>query len=288
MKKKKIIIIISLILIVVFLYTYSIIKVDITRYTVKSDKISNQFDDYTIVQLSDFHSKGYKDTTGIIIKEIEKINPDIIVMTGDMVSFDMENIDEFQNLINSLATNYPIYYINGNHEELVGMLKPKEYDTFLKDIKDLGVAVLKNNCIELIKGEESINLYEINIPLDEESGLYVTSEQLDDNYINDTLSNVDENKFNILLAHNPLFIDDYSEWGADLVLSGHMHGGIIRIPIIGVGIASPEKDYFPKYDAGEFKIGDTTMIVNRGIGTSSSGLRIFNKPEISVITLESK
>lgn len=76
--------------------------------------------------------------------------------------------------------------------------------------------------------------------------------------------------------------------GADLVLSGHMHGGIIRIPIIGVGIASPEKDYFPKYDAGEFKIGDTTMIVNRGIGTSSSGLRIFNKPEISVITLESK
>lgn len=288
MKNKKIITIISLILIVVFLYTYSIIKVDITRYTVKSDKISNQFEDYTIVQLSDFHSKGYKDTTGIIIKEIEKINPDIIVMTGDMVSFDMENIDEFQKLINSLATNYPIYYINGNHEELVGMLKPKEYDTFLKDIKDLGVAVLKNNCIELIKGEESINLYEIDIPLEEESGLYVTSEQLDDNYINYTLSNVDKNKFNILLAHNPLFIDDYSEWGADLVLSGHMHGGIIRIPIIGVGIASPEKDYFPKYDAGEFKIGDTTMIVNRGIGTSSSGLRIFNKPEISVITLESK
>lgn len=288
MKNKKIIIIISLILIVVFLYTYSIIKVDITRYTVKSDKISNQFDDYTIVQLSDFHSKGYKDTTGIIIKEIENINPDIVVMTGDMVSFDMENIDEFQKLIKSLATNYPIYYINGNHEELVEILKPKEYGTFLKDIKDLGVTVLKNNCIELIKGEEAINLYEINIPLDEESGLYVTSEQLDDNYINDTLSNVDENKFNILLAHNPLFIDNYSEWGADLVLSGHMHGGIIRIPIIGVGIASPEKDYFPKYDAGEFKIGDTTMIVNRGIGTSSSGLRIFNKPEISVITLESK
>ena len=91
-----------------------------------------------------------------------------------------------------------------------------------------------------------------------------------------------------MLAHNLLFIDDYSEWGADLVLSGHTHGGIIRIPIIGVGIASPEKDYFPKYDSGEFKVDDTTMIVNRGIGTSSSGLRSFNKPEISVITLESK
>ena len=106
--------------------------------------------------------------------------------------------------------------------------------------------------------------------------------------INDKLDEVDKNKFNILLAHNPLFIEEYSEWGADLVLAGHMHGGIIRIPIIGIGIASPEGNYFPKYDAGEFKVGNTTMIVNRGIGASSGGLRVFNKPEISVITLKSK
>ena len=145
---------------------------------------------------------------------------------------------------------------------------------------------IKNNYIELIKDDKSINLYEIDIPLDGQTGLYVSSGQLDDKYINDKLDEVDKNKFNILLAHNPLFIEEYSDWGADLVLSGHMHGGIIRIPIIGVGIASPEGNYFPKYDAGEFKVGNTTMIVNRGIGTSSSGLRVFNKPEISVITLK--
>lgn len=286
MKNKKIII--FLILIVVFLYTYLNKKVDITRYTVKSDKISKQFDDYTIVQLSDFHSKGYKDTTEIIINEIEKINPDIIAMTGDMISWDVENIDELQSLIKSLITNYPIYYINGNHEELAEILKSKEYENFINDIKSLGVSVLKNTYIELIRDGESINLYEIDIPLDEDTGLYVTEEELDDNYINDTLAEVDKNKFNILLAHNPLFIEEYSDWGADLVLSGHMHGGIIRIPIIGVGIASPEGNYFPKYDAGEFKVGNTTMIVNRGIGASSGGLRVFNKPEISVITLKSK
>ena len=91
MKNKKIII--FLILLVVFLYTYLSKKVDITRYTVKSDKISKLFDYYTIVQLSDFHSKGYKDTTEIIINEIEKINQDIIVMTGDMISWDVENIE---------------------------------------------------------------------------------------------------------------------------------------------------------------------------------------------------
>lgn len=286
MKNKKIIF--FLILIVVFLYTYSIKKVDITRYTVKSDKVSKQFDNYTIVQLSDFHSKGYKDTTGIIINEIEKINPDIIVMTGDMISWDVENIDELERLINELAPKYPTYYINGNHEELAEILKSKEYENFINDIKSLGVSILKNNYIQVIRDNESINLYEIDIPLDGPTGLYVTEEQLDDNYINDVLGKVDESEFNILLAHNPLFIDDYSRWGADLVLSGHMHGGIIRIPIIGVGIASPEKDYFPKYDAGEFKVGNTTMIVNRGIGASSSGLRVFNKPEISVITLKSK
>lgn len=284
MKNKKIII--FLILIVVFLYTYLSKKVDITRYTVKSDKISKLFDDYTIVQLSDFHSKGYNDTTGIIINEIEKINPDIIVMTGDMISWDVENIDELQSLIKSLITNYPIYYINGNHEELAEILKSKEYENFINDIKSLGVSVLKNTYIELIRDGESINLYEIDIPLDGPTGLYVSSGQLDDKYINDKLDEVDKNKFNILLAHNPLFIEEYSEWGADLVLAGHMHGGIIRIPIIGIGIASPEKDYFPKYDAGEFKVANTTMIVNRGIGTSSSGLRVFNKPEISVITLK--
>lgn len=288
MKNKKIII--FLILLVVFLYTYLSKKVDITRYTVKSDKISKKFDDYTIVQLSDFHSKGYNDTTEIIINEIEKINPDIIVMTGDMISWDVENIDELQSLIKSLITNYPIYYINGNHEELAEILKSKEYENFINDIKSLGVSVLKNTYIELIRDGESINLYEIDIPLDEDTGLYVAEEELDDDYINDTLLELDKNKFNMLLEHNPLFIEEYSDWGADLVLSGHMHGGIIRIPIIGIGIgiASPEGNYFPKYDTGEFKVGNTTMIVNRGIGVSSGGLRVFNKPEISVITLKSK
>ena len=164
MKNKKIII--FLILLVVFLYTYLSKKVDITRYTVKSDKISKKFDDYTIVQLSDFHSKGYNDTTEIIINEIEKINPDIIVMTGDMISWDVENIDELQSLIKSLITNYPIYYINGNHEELAEILKSKEYENFINDIKSLGVSVLKNTYIELIRDGESINLYEIDIPLD--------------------------------------------------------------------------------------------------------------------------
>lgn len=262
-------------------------KIDVTEYSILNKKIPEEFNDFKIVQLSDFHSNGYKDTADIIINKIENINPDIVVMTGDMVSWKIGNIEELEKLISSLSINYPIYYINGNHEQLLEIINLKEYNEFLNKIKNLGVAYIKNNFVEIFRDGESINLYEIDIPLVDSTGLYVKEDELEDDYINNKLPNIKSNKFNILLAHNPLFIDEYSSWGADLVLSGHMHGGVIRIPIIDVGVLSPEKKFFPKYDAGEFKVGDTTMIINRGIGTSSINLRVFNKPEISVITLKS-
>lgn len=287
-KNKTIILLISLVIIITFIYIYFPVKVDVSKYAISNEKITQEFNNFKILQLSDFHSKGYRGTTDIIINKIKKINPDIVVMTGDMVSWEIKNIEELEKLINELAADYPIYYINGNHEELSEFLKAEEYRDFLRKIEALGVTYIKNDFIEIEKDGQSIDLYEVDILLDEATGLYMTTEQLEDNYMEKVLPQDDSSKFNILLAHNPLFIEEYSEWGADLVLSGHMHGGIIRIPIIDVGIASPERNYFPKYDAGEFKVGDTTMIVNRGIGVSSSGLRIFNNPEISVITLKSK
>lgn len=288
MGKKNLRILLCVILIAIVIIFYLLGKVDITRYTISNEKIPEKFNNFKIVQLSDFHSSGYKDTTEIIISKIKGLKPDIIVMTGDMISWEVENIGELEKLIASLADVAPMYYINGNHEELSEILKAEEYGAFLSSIEQLGVTFIKNNYVEISKDSQCINLYEIDIPLDGPTGLYVTREQLDNNYVKDTLPEVDSEKFNILLAHNPLFIEEYSEWGANLVLSGHMHGGIVRIPIIGIGIASPEAGYFPKYDAGKFKVNETTMIVNRGIGISSSELRIFNKPEISLITLKSK
>lgn len=286
--KKRIILLVAIILIVISGIVYFITKVDVTKYTISDEKIPEEFNNYKIVQISDFHSKGYKDTTELIISKVKKINPDVIVMTGDMISWEVENIENLKILMTSLAELYPIYYADGNHEHLAEILKNEQYEAFMNEIRDLGVITLKNNYVELTKDGQSIDLYEVDIPLDGPTGLYVTTEQLEDNYVENTLSEINDEKFNILLAHNPLFIDEYSEWGADLVLAGHMHGGIARIPILGIGIASPEKEYFPKYDAGKFKVNDTTMIVNRGIGGSSTDLRIFNKPDISVITLKSK
>ena len=288
MKNKKIIVLICIALIFISILMCFITKIDVTKYTISNEKIPEEFNGFKIVQLSDFHSKGYRNTTEDIISKVKDINPDIIVMTGDMVSWDMEDIDEVKVLIKSLVELYPIYYIDGNHEHLAEILRPGKYVAFIEFMKELGVTTIKNDYIEIYKGDKSINLYGINLPLDGATGLYVNKFQLEKNYVEKTLPEVDKDKFNILLAHTPTFIKQYSQWGADLVLCGHMHGGIVRIPFTNIGLLSPERTIFPKYAAGKFKVNGSIMIVNRGIGGSSFDLRLFNNPEITVITLRSK
>lgn len=288
MKNKKIIVSICIVLIFISIVMCFINKIDVTKYTISSEKIPEEFNGFKIVQLSDFHSQGYRNTTEDIINKVKDINPDIIVMTGDMVSWDIEDIEEVKILIKSLAELYPIYYIDGNHEHLAEILRPGKYVAFMEFMKELGVTTIKNDYIEIYKGDKSINLYGINLPLDGATGLYVNRFQLEENYVEKTLPEADREKFNILLAHTPTFIKQYSQWGADIVLAGHMHGGIVRIPFTNIGLLSPGRTIFPRYAAGKFKVNDTTMIVNRGIGTSSFKLRLFNNPEITVLTLKSK
>ena len=288
MKNKKIIVLIFIALIFIGILICFVKKIDVTKYTISNEKIPEEFNGFKIVQLSDFHSQGYRNTTEDIINKVKHINPDIIVMTGDMVSWDMEDIDEVKVLIKSLVELYPIYYIDGNHEHLAEILRPGKYVAFIEFMKELGVTTIKNDYVEIYKEDKSINLYGINLPLDGATGLYVNKFQLEKNYVEKTLPEANEEKFNILLAHTPTFIKQYSQWGADLVLCGHMHGGIVRIPFTNIGLLSPERTIFPKYAAGKFKVNGSIMIVNRGIGGSSFDLRLFNNPEITVITLKSK
>ena len=288
MKNKKIIVLVCIALIFISILMSFSKKIDVTKYTISNEKIPEEFNGFKILQLSDFHSEGYRDTTEKLIDKVKNINPDIIVMTGDMVSWDMENIEEAKILVESLAEIYTIYYVDGNHEHLAEILRFSRYNSFLDFMHELGVTTIKNDCIKLHKGNESINLYGINIPLDSATALYVNKFQLEKNYVEKTLPKADSEKFNILLAHTPTFIKQYSQWGADLVLAGHMHGGIARIPFTNIGLLSPGRTIFPKYAAGKFKVKDSIMIVNRGIGTSSFKLRIFNNPEITVLTLKSK
>ena len=274
--------------IVMFIATISLIisyfKIDVTNYTVESKKIPKEFDGFKILQLSDLHNYSYGKNNEKLLNLINENKPDIITITGDMVNTNSKNYNNFYNLATVLAKSYTTYYIMGNHElKLSGQAQLE----MIFKLNSLGINVLNNKETQITKGNDYISLY----------GLHQPVLTYKNNFKNDTtynftltemqqkLSFADSDKFNILLAHSPFEFETFSAWGANLVLSGHVHGGLIRLPLIG-GILSPERALFPKYSAGEYNMGDSKMIVSRGLGNGTINLRIFNNPEICVITLK--
>lgn len=286
-------IIIALAAISVFVYA-QFNWLEVSEYKISSDKIGNEFDGFKIVQLSDLHSKEFGKNNNTLIKKIKKLNPDIIVTTGDMYNSTNDDGEVFYNLAKELSKDYKIYYIVGNHEQISEVRREEseasKENNYIERLKELGVTVLDNDKVEIEREGKKINLYGLEIPLrfykDKNTATYSGDKPYDKSNVEKAIGESDEENFNILLAHNPIYFPVYSSWGADLTLSGHTHGGIIRIPFKG-GLLSPERTFFSKYDGGEFELYESKLIVNRGLGNDTIKLRIFNRPEISVITLKS-
>lgn len=256
----------------------------VSKYKVTSDKIPASFKGFKILQLSDLHNKDFGNNNNKIIKKITSENPDIVVMTGDMVSANDTDFEVFINLAKEISQQYNTYYIVGNHEQALYGGKQKILTDKLTEIK---VKVLNNEKVTITRGTDSINLYGLWFNLRYYKNLnnqYTKDVYFGEEQIQTILGNLDTEQYNILLTHNPLYADTYYNWGADLTLAGHIHGGIIRIPFLG-GLLSPERKFFPKYDGGKYQVDDKILIVNRGLGNTDLGIRIFNRPEISVITL---
>lgn len=260
-------------------------SIDVINYKIKSNKIPDSFKNFRILQLSDLHDKQFGKDNFKLIKKIDNINPDIIVITGDVLLRKKVNYNIFLNLAAVLVKKYKIYFIVGNHEQRIRVKDKRLYD-FIKTLKSMGIIVLNNKKIKLIKNDSHINLYGFRINLKYyRYGLFYKKPHFETQDIKNKLGDLDETKFNILLAHNPLYFENYAQWGADLTLSGHVHGGMIHLPFIG-GLLSPERKFFPKYSAGKYKIGNSIMIVSKGLGSGVIHFRLFNKPDLSVITLE--
>lgn len=267
-------------------YIISLFKIDVSKYEVASVKVPKAFDGFRILQLSDLHNRRFNKNNKKIVKIIEKQKPDIIVMTGDMVSSNSVGFSNFFSLVEELDGKYPIYYIFGNHEQRLSVEKQA---IIIGKLREYGVKVLNNQHEFITKDDENIEIFGLKQEL-----IYYTNylkskktysyEQKD---MENAIRKSDSKKFNILLAHNPLYFETYEKWGADLVFSGHVHGGIIQIPFIG-GFLSPERKLFPKYSGGEYEINDSKMIVSRGLGYTKINLRFFNNPEICVVELKSK
>ena len=253
-------------------------SITINEVIIQSNKIEEELDGYKILQISDLHNKEFGSGQRDILKKIEKINPDIIVVTGDLIDSSKTNVEVAMDLIKGASEIASIFYVSGNHEAGSGV-----YEDLRIKLEEAGVYVLEDEKIDIIKGGSTIDLIGLSDPnfLEPDALKYNKHSEIESK-----LKKVigDNNNFKILLSHRPELFDIYSSSEVDLVFSGHAHGGQFRLPFIG-GIIAPDQGLFPKLTEGIHKKDNTTMIISRGLGNSIIPIRIFNRPEIIVVTL---
>lgn len=251
----------------------------IDKKEIINEKIPESFSGYKIAHISDFHNTTSKKLVKNIINKINGNNADIVVITGDLIDSRRTNTKvAIEFIIDLLKTNV-VYYVPGNHESRI-----QEYDKFKKEIINLGVKILDNKTEVLKKEESKINLLGIKDPA------FVYEYILDEHLIvKGEIESLEYDKklYTILLSHRPERIKTYVEQNIDLVLTGHAHGGQIRLPLVG-GIIAPVQGFFPKYTEGVHKENNTTMVISRGIGNSLFPFRVNNRPELLFIELKNK
>lgn len=238
------------------------------------------------VVLADLHNKCYGKENEKLITAIREQTPDFILVTGDILTAKPgKSLDIAIHLMKELAKDYPIYYGNGNHEHRL-KLYPEKYgemaQEYEKALGELGIQRLVNANVSL--EEYGLTIYGSEIDRFYYKRFGVQS--MDAGYLPSILGQPKKENYNVLLAHNPDYFPQYADWGADLVLSGHVHGGMVRVPIIGKGVVSPNIRLFPKYDGGRFEQEKSVMVLSRGLGMHTIPVRIFNPGELLVIDFE--
>ncbi len=270
LKKRLIIYAVTAVLLTAFsLWQNNTLTVSEHIYT--TDKIGSKLDGFTIVHLSDYHNKSFGKGQKRIVEKISALEPNIIVITGDIVDSRFTNVDRAIEFAEETAEIANTYYVTGNHEH---RFDDEDFDKLMNGLESAGVNCLVDESVDIEMNGESFVL----TGFDDESLIDVEN----------NCPKLAEDKLNVVLAHEPQLIADYSAHGnIDLVLTGHAHGGQFRLPFIGA-VYAPDQGLNPEYTEGMYKMGDTSMIVSRGIGNSAFPVRVFNYPEIIRITLKSE
>lgn len=249
------------------------------EYKIKRDTISS----IRIVHLTDLHSDEHGQNNANLISLVKAQSPDLIVMTGDMVSDTDDNADVVLNLIKELKDIAPIYYSYGNHEKA---WEPEQIEKLEEELEEAGAIVLDNKYEDItINGEE--------IRVGGYYGYYRQPRMLTDSR-EEQLEEIlwcdefeDTERLKVLLCHIPTswvdwgYIDEYS---VDIVLSGHYHGGQVKLPLIG-GVYAPYVGFFPEYTDGIFKGERATCVLSAGLGSSEFIPRINNPAEVVVVDI---
>lgn len=254
-------------------------------YDVYSGKLPCSFDGMKIAMLSDLHDNVYGISLEKLYGMIVEQEPELVIVAGDLLTRKhSDGSDEVVGLLKRLADRYPVFFANGNHETKVKLYTEKygdRYNKLMLALKKAGVKILNNGHVNYKKNGELIHIYGLEIG--KEFFLIRNRPPMKEDYISGLIGMALDG-YGILIAHNPMFFKQYAAWGADLVFSGHVHGGIVRLPFAG-GVLNPDYTLFPHYDGGEYHEKNSTMLLGRGLGTHTINVRINNPPELVTAVL---
>ena len=243
----------------------------VSRYTVSHAGIPASFSGFRIAQISDLHNMEFGKNNERLIALLKAEKPDLIVITGDLVDGNHTDIPVAVEFCRQAVEIAPVYFSVGNHERVM------DFPALKKELDQIGVTVLRNQSAFIARGKDRIALHGV----------------MDYGYEGSTAEALGWREkmpeyYTILLAHHPQFFSDYHREGMDLIFSGHTHGGQFRLPGIG-GLIAPSDSggFFPEYDGGQYFLGDSCMIVSRGLGNSILPFRINNRAEIVIAELQS-
>ncbi|ROR29163.1 hypothetical protein EDD66_10398 [Mobilisporobacter senegalensis] len=270
MKRRLTILIIIVVLLIIFCFWQNN-DIVVSKYQFNNTKIAKSYNGFVIVQISDLHNKEFGAGQRRLLKCVKEQSPDIIVITGDLIDSKRTNVEKAMNFIKGAVDIAPVYFVTGNHE-----LWTNEYLVLKEQMKRAGVIILNNQVQEI----QNMNGDTIHIIGLDDNSLY-------DDTLKNLMDSLNGDSLNILLAHQPEYLSNYSMNNVDLVFSGHAHGGQIRLPFIG-GLVAPNQGLLPKYTSGVYVMNDTSMIVSRGLGNSIIPVRVFNRPEIVTVKLNYK
>lgn len=260
-----------------------------THYQIHSAKLNGMKKKRKVVMLSDLHNCQFGKENQILLDAIKEQHPDMIFIAGDMVVGVPEKTQEVaEQFVGQLPAIAETYYANGNHEYRMKIYTEKYGDVYQKyrtSLKARGVHFLENEKICVNWDGKKVEIYGLEIPAKcykKFKKAVFSKEQMEL-----LIGQADRENYEILIAHNPAYVSTYLQWGADLVLSGHLHGGIIRIPQIG-GVISPQFQLFPKYSGELTEEGDTSIVVSKGLGTHTVPVRVMNQAEMIVLHIGDK
>ena len=243
----------------------------LTEYTLFFPKLPASFDGCKVVQLSDLHGMRFGAENRRLVELVRQQEPDIIVLTGDIAGKDgaLYNVEPLLSGIEGLA---PTYYVNGNHEWADGCVE--EIEALMKSH---GVTCLSNEITLLYRGEDSIAIVGAEDPNGRADMIKPWGLSL-------RLGELYSDHFSLWLAHRNDYIQMYSDIGTDLILCGHGHGGIVRLPFVG-GLLNVNRSFGAEYESGVYSTPHFQMVVSRGLGNSIPVPRLFNRPELVAVTL---